>query len=74
MVRNLNPSKLIQKVCYKFSINKPQFKYSIWRLCAKYMGVSIILVKNQNSQDMVDPKAKLDEEFEYLGINCQFMG
>jgi hypothetical protein len=31
------------------------------------MDVSIVLVKNQNPQDMVDLKAKLDEEFEYLG-------
>jgi hypothetical protein len=31
------------------------------------MDVSIVLVKNQNPQDMVDLKAKLDEEFKYMG-------
>jgi hypothetical protein len=31
------------------------------------MDVSIVLVKNQNPQDMVDLKVELDEEFEYLG-------
>jgi hypothetical protein len=31
------------------------------------MDVSIVLVKNQNPQDLVDLKALLDEEFEYLG-------
>jgi hypothetical protein len=31
------------------------------------MYVSIVLVKNQNPQDMVDFKVELDEEFEYLG-------
>jgi hypothetical protein len=47
--------------------NKPQFEDSIWRLCTKYMDVSIVLVKNQNPQDMADLKVELDEEFEYLG-------
>jgi hypothetical protein len=31
------------------------------------MDVSIVLVKNQNPQNMVDLKAELEEEFEYLG-------
>jgi hypothetical protein len=31
------------------------------------MDASIFLVKNQNPQDMVDIKAELDEEFEYMG-------
>jgi hypothetical protein len=29
------------------------------------MDVSIVLVKNQNPQNMVDLKAELEEEFEY---------
>ncbi len=54
------------------TINKPQFEDSIHRLCTKYMDVSIVLVKNQNPQDMADLKAKLDEEFEYLGNQLSF--
>jgi hypothetical protein len=32
-----------------------------------YMDVSIVLVKDQNPQDLVDLKADLDGEFEYVG-------
>jgi hypothetical protein len=38
------------------------------------MDVSIVLVKNQNPQDMVDLKVELDEEFEYLGNQLSFPG
>jgi hypothetical protein len=41
------------------STNKTSFEDSIWRLCAKYMDVSIVLVKNQKLQDMANLKAKL---------------
>ncbi len=38
------------------------------------MDVSIVLVKNQNQQDMADLKAKLDENFEYLGNQLSIHG
>jgi hypothetical protein len=38
------------------------------------MDVSIVLVKNQNRQDMVDLKAELNEEFEYLGNQLSILG
>jgi hypothetical protein len=38
------------------------------------MDVSIVLVKNWNSQDMANLKAEIDEEFEYLGNQLSILG
>jgi hypothetical protein len=38
------------------------------------MDVSIVLVKNQNLQNMVDFKTELDEKFEYLGNQLSIPG
>ncbi len=56
------------------SANKPRFEDPNWRLCTKYMYVSIVLVKNQNPQDMVDFKVELNEEFEYMGNQFSIFG
>lgn len=47
--------------------NKAQFEDLIQRLCARYMDVYIVLVKDQNPQDLANLKVDLDVEFEYVG-------
>jgi hypothetical protein len=56
----VNPNGFVTGGCK----NKTRFEYSIQRLCAKYMDVSIVLIKNQNPQNLADLKLDLDVEFE----------
>jgi hypothetical protein len=66
----VNPNGFVTGGCK----NKTRFEYSIRRLCAKYMDVSIVLIRNQNPQNLADLKLDLDVEFEYVGNELSIPG